>query len=430
MFKSFVSGIALLLFTVTGWNTAFPQTLQIADPVSVQVSTERLKRIDALVQQYMDSGWINGATALVARNGKIVYYKGLGYDDVDKKTPLARDAIMRIASQTKAITSVAVMMLYEEGKFLLDDAVSKYIPEFKNPTVLNTFNESDTTYTSVPAKSEITIRQLLTHTSGIHYAQIGNKTFNAIYAKAGIVAGIGVDRIKLADIMKKLGPLPLAHQPGEKFTYGLNTDLLGYLVEVLSGMSLDTFFKKRIFEPLGMNDTYFYLPAEKSNRLATLYTEDEGKQVQKAQSTMNVNGTFYSDYPKMNGTYFSGGGGLSSTAYDYAVFMQMLLNDGLYNGKRLLSRNTVRIMTTNQIGDLKLGHGNAFGLGFEIVTGEGSAFSLRPAGAFSWGGMFSSSYWIDPKEKIVAQFFLQLYPNSHGDIHEKFKTLVYQALND
>ena len=281
----------LLFFLISVWTTSFSQTLQTAPPASAQVSEERLKRIDLLIQRYIDSGWINGATALIARNGKIVYHKGLGYDDVSSKKPLPKDAIMRIASQTKAITSVAVMMLYEEGRFLLDDAISKYIPEFKNPVVLENFNESDTTYTTVPAKSEITIRQLLTHTSGIGYAQIGSKTFNAIYAKAGIVGGIGVERIKLADIMKKLGPLPLVHQPGEKFTYGLNTDLLGYLVEVVSGMNLDQFFKKRIFEPLGMKDTYFYLPAEKQNRLAILNTEDDSHPLNTPPETTESNGT-------------------------------------------------------------------------------------------------------------------------------------------
>jgi CubicO group peptidase (beta-lactamase class C family) len=429
MIRSFARTM-LLSFFIAITAASYSQTLQIATPASVGVSEERLKRIDALVQQYIDSGWINGATAIIARNGKIIYHKGLGYDDITTKKTLQKNAIMRIASQTKAITSVAVMMLYEEGKFLLDDAISKYIPEFKNPKVLDSFNEKDTTYTTVPARSEITIRQLLTHTSGIHYAQIGNKAFNAIYAKAGIVAGIGVGKIRLGDIMKKLGSLPLAHQPGEKFTYGLNTDLLGYLVEVVSGMSLDVFLQKRLFEPLGMKDTYFYLPAEKQNRLATLYTEDNTRHVQKAPATMDINGTFLSDYPNTSGTYFSGGGGLASTAYDYAVFMQMMLNNGVYNGRRILSRNTVRMMITNQIGDLRLGHGNTFGLGFELVTPQGSAFSPRPEGSYSWGGMFSSSYWIDPKEKIVAQLFLQLYPNSHGDIHEKFKVLAYQALND
>ena len=295
---------ALLLFFVNPVTVSFSQILQTAAPSFVQVSEERLQRVDGLMQQYIDSGWINGATAIIARNGKIIYYKGLGYDDAGTKKPLQKDAIMRIASQTKAITSVAVMMLYEEGKFLLDDAVSKYIPEFKNPVVLDSFNESDTTYTTVPAKSEITIRQLLTHTSGIQYAQIGSKIFKAIYAKAGIVAGIGVDRIKLADVMKKLGPLPLAHQPGEKFTYGLNTDLLGYLVEVVSGMSFDVFLKKRIFDPLGMKDTWFYLPADKQNRLAALYTEDDSKHIKKAPETMDISGAFYSDYTKTNGTYF------------------------------------------------------------------------------------------------------------------------------
>ena len=228
--------------TATEKNTV--PVLSEASPESVGMSAERLARIDNLVKEYIDKKWIAGATVLVARDGKIVYYKGLGYDDIDKKTPMKKDAICRIASQTKAITSVAVMMLYEEGKILLDDPVSKYIPEFKNPKVLDKFNPADTTYTTVPAKREITIRDLLTHTSGIAYAQIGSKESNAIYYKAGVVGGIGVDKIVLGDKMKILGGLPLMHQPGEKWTYGLNTDLLGYLIEVVSGMSLDQFFKK------------------------------------------------------------------------------------------------------------------------------------------------------------------------------------------
>ncbi|MGN6493511.1 MAG: serine hydrolase domain-containing protein [Agriterribacter sp.] len=425
--KKLFSAFLALCFTVTA---LYSQVLKPDVPASAQFDEKRLTRIDALIQQYIDSGWINGATAIVARSGKIIYHKGIGYNDVDKKTALSKDAIMRIASQTKAVTSVAVMMLYEEGKFLLDDPISRYIPEFKNPVVLNTFNKADTTYTTVPAKSEITIRQLLTHTSGLHYAQIGNETFNAIYAKAGVVAGIGVGRLTLADVIKKLGALPLAHQPGEKYTYGLNTDVLGYLVEVVSGMSLAAFFQKRIFEPLGMKDTYFYLPAAKKNRLVTLYSEDEAKHLKKASAHFRINGDFTADYPNSEGTYYSGGGGLSSTAYDYAIFMQMLLNGGVYNGKRILAKNTVRMMTSNQIGDLTLGHGNVFGLGFEVVTPKGSYFSPLSEGTFSWGGMFSSSYWIDPKEKIVGQLFLNIFPFSRGNIHEKFKVMVYQALSD
>jgi CubicO group peptidase (beta-lactamase class C family) len=271
--------------TATEKNTV--PILSEALPESVGMSAERLGRIDNLVKEYIDKKWIAGATVLVARDGKIVYYKGLGYDDIGKKTSMKKDAICRIASQTKAITSVAVMMLYEEGKILLNDPVSNYIPEFKNPKVLDKFNPADTTYTTVPAKREITIRDLLTHTSGIGYAQIGSKESNAIYYKAGVVGGIGVDKIVLGDKMKILGGLPLMHQPGEKWTYGLNTDLLGYLIEVVSGMSLDEFFKKKIFEPLDMKDTYFYLPKGKRNRLATLYSEDSTKHIIKDGRRMN-----------------------------------------------------------------------------------------------------------------------------------------------
>jgi len=415
--------------TVAGvkYNDA-PSVLSEGSPESVGMSTERLARIDNLVKEYVDKKWVAGAAVLVAKNGKIVYYKGLGYDDIDKKTPMKKDAICRIASQTKAITSTAVMILYEEGKILLNDPISKYIPEFKNPKVLDKFNPADTTYTTVPAKREITIHDLLTHTSGIDYAQIGSKEATAIYYKAGVVGGIGVNKILLADKMKILGGLPLMHQPGEKWTYGLNTDLLGYLVEVVSGMSLDQFLRKMIFEPLGMKDTYFYLPKEKQNRLATLYSEDSTKHIVKDGESFELNGTMYVNYPDMEGTYYSGGGGLSSTAYDYSIFMQMFLNGGEYNGKRILSRTSVRMMTSNQIGDIDFGD-DKFGLGFGIVTEKGSAKTPVSPGTFSWGGMFSSSYWIDPKEKIIAQFFLQQFPNSHGDIHDKFKILVYQAIN-
>jgi CubicO group peptidase (beta-lactamase class C family) len=398
-----------------------------AKPEMAGMSSKSLSRIDDLVMQYVKNKWVAGAAAIVVKDGKIVYYKGIGFDDIQAGTPMKKDAIFRIASQTKAITSVGVMMLYEEGKILLDDPISQYIPEFKNPKVLDQFNAADSTYTTKPAKREITIRDLLTHTSGIGYAQIGSPEMNAIYAKAGIVGGIGVGKIVLADKMKLLGTMPLFNQPGEKWTYGLNDDLLGYLIEVVSGMSFDVYLRKKIFDPLGMKDTYFYLPKEKYSRLATLYTEDSTQHIVKAPEHSQINGDFYRDYPNMPGTYFSGGGGLSSTAYDYAIFMQMLLNGGEFNGHRILSRNSIRMMTMNQIGDLSLGD-NKFGLGFQIVTERGSAKEPAPAGTYSWGGMFSSSYWIDPKDKIVAQLFLQLFPNSHGDIHEKFQVLVYQAM--
>ncbi|MEI9810163.1 MAG: serine hydrolase domain-containing protein [Bacteroidota bacterium] len=249
--------------------------------------------------------------ALIIHDGKIVYYKAAGYNDLDTKAPLQNDAIFRIASQTKAITSVAVMILFEEGKLLLSDPVSKYIPSFKKQTVLDKFNAADTTYTTVPVTRDITIKDLLTHTSGLGYAQIGSKEANAIYAKNNITAGIGVMDRTLLSAMSQLGTLPLMHQPGQKWTYGLNSDLLGCLVEVISGMTLSDFFRTRIFEPLGMKDTYFQVPAEKGNRVVNLYTEDSTGHLSKAAGNM-LNGPTLSNYPLLKSTYYSGGAGLSS----------------------------------------------------------------------------------------------------------------------
>lgn len=403
--------------------------LTVAVPEKSNFSAERLQRIDKLIQQYIDSNWITGAIAIVVKDGNIVYHKAIGYDDKQKNKVLQKDAIWRIASQTKAITSVGVMMLYEDGKLLLDDPISKYIPAFRKPVVLDKFNKADSSYTTVPSKREITIRDLLTHTSGIGYAQIGSPESNAIYYKAGVVGGIGLKGGLLKDNILKLAALPLMHQPGEKFTYGLNTDVLGYLIEVISGMSFDQFLRKSIFDPLGMKDTYFYIPKEKQNRLAMLHSEDAAKHAINTPETITVNGTFYRDYPSLDGgSFYSGGGGLVSTAYDYAIFMQMLLNEGEYNGKHLLSRNSIHLMTINQVGDINIGRNAKFGLGFQIVTEADQSRNTVSLGTFSWGGMFASSYWIDPKEKIVGQFVLQQYPFSHGELAEKFKVAVYQAL--
>lgn len=419
----------LLFFAIVTLITAqitAQQIVTVAKPETVGFSSERLKRIDVALNDWVNKGWMNGAVGLIVRDGKIAYYKSAGFDELNTKSPMKKDGIFRIASQTKAITSVAVMMLYEEGRFLLDDAVSKYIPAFANERVLNKFNEADSTFTTVPAKRQITIRDLLTHTSGLGYAQIGSKEANAIYAKSNITAGLDVRGDNLANAMNKLGALPLMHQPGEKWTYGLNVDLLGYLVEMWSGMSLDSFFHQRIFEPLGMNDTYFNVPAEKTNRLVHLYSEDSlGHLIKQTGKVLGLDVNF----PLRKKTYFSGGGGLSSTVYDYAVFLQMLLNGGQYNGKRLLSRNTVRMMTMNQIGNIDFGD-NKFGLGFAIVTEKGSADFPSQAGTFSWGGAFSTSYWADPKEKMIVIFYRQSWITTHGELGDKFRVLSYQALND
>ena len=393
-------------------------------------STERLKRIDREMNEWVQKGWMNGGVALVIHNGKIAYYKAAGYNDLATKAPLQKDGIFRIASQTKAITSVAIMILFEEGKLLLDDPVSKYIPAFRKQQVLDKFNAADTTYTTAPAKKEISIRELLTHTSGLGYAQIGTRESNAIYAKYQLTPGVGVKNDQLLDAMNRLAKLPLMHQPGEKWTYGLNTDLLGCLVEVISGMTLDDFFKTRIFEPLGMNDTYFMVPKEKAARLVNLYREDSTGKLYISHSDV-LNGKFTTpEYALQSSTYYSGGAGLSSTIYDYAIFLQMLLNDGKYNGKRILSRNSVRMMTINQIGDIVFRAGDTFGLGFQVITEKGSGRTPAQAGTYSWGGAFATSYWVDPKEKLVILFYRQLQSSTKGEVVEKFRALTYQALND
>ena len=402
--------------------------LRVALPESVNISSERLNRIDTMLLRSIEDKWIAGAAAFIARDGKIIYNRAFGESDIETRTPMKTDAIFRIASQTKAIASIGLMMLFEEGKFLLDDPVSRYIPEFAHQQVLDKYSEKDTTYTAIPALREITIRDLLTHTSGIDYADIGSPVMCAIYAKAGIPAGFGDKKIafdckmELGDKMKALGKLPLVHQPGERMTYGLNVDVIGYLIEILSGDKLDQYLKKHIFEPLGMNDTWFYLPEEKRGRLVKVNTEDANHHVTiMPQECVN--------YPILKGTYFSGGAGLSSTTKDFAAFLQMLLNKGEYNGKKLLSRRTVELITCNQIGDLNLGV-DKFGLGFEITTERGQAVLGISEGSFAWGGYFGTTYWADPKEKLVCLLFMQQSPLSHGEIQSKFKALVYQTLTD
>lgn len=417
----------LLLLLCSANNTVLSQTQKILAPVAkaedVGISTERLGRIDKMVEEYIANNWVPGAVVLIARNGKIAYHKAYGYSDKENNILLKKDDIFRIASQSKAITSLAVMMLWEEGKFLLDDAASKYIPEFKNPTILKTFDPKDSTYSTEPARSEVTIRQLLTHTSGLDYAAIGSNEFKAIYAKAGVPSGIGNDQMVLADKMKILAKLPLKHQPGEKWTYGLNSDMLGYLVEILSGMSFNDFLHKRIFDPLGMKDTYFYLPKEKQNRLVALYDGNKGtltKASGKAYDNVNP------DYPKLGGKYYSGGAGLSSTVEDYAKFLQLFLNGGQYNGVRVLGRKTVELMLTNQLEKVN----ENFGLGFGLENARNDHLSPFSVGSFSWGGAFNTHYWADPREKLIGLIFTNIYRTSYGGIGEKFEALTYQSIAD
>src|SRR4029078_9460876 len=370
------------------------------------VDYNRLARIDGLVNEYISKNWLTGAVSIVIKDNQVVQYKGYGYADVATKKPMKNDAIFRIMSQTKAITSVGIMILYEQGKLLLDEPIGNYISEFKNQVVLDKYNEADTTYTTVPAKRNITFRDLLTHTSGLDYAAIGSRRMNAIYAKAKVPSGLGYFDADLLTEMKKLAKLPLGFQPGEKWQYGLNADLLGCLIQVISKQTLDEFFQKNIFEPLGMKDTYFNVPKAKWNRLPAVYTEDsDGHIIPWSHTFRDID----PDYPMMNTHFFGGGAGLSSTAWDYAIFLQMLLNKGIYNGKRILSPRTVEMMTSPQL-DFKYNGTNDFGLGFDILSEKSGNQGPRNKGTFSWGGYFGTTYWADPKARLVCLIMTQHTP--------------------
>jgi CubicO group peptidase (beta-lactamase class C family) len=398
-----------------------------ASPESVGISPERLARIDQMCEEAVAEGQVPGIVSLVARNGKIVHWKAYGMAENEKNRQLKRDDIFRIASQTKAITSTAVMMLWEEGKFRLDDPISKYIPEFKNPQVLSSFKYSDTTWTGIPAKKEITIRHLLTHTSGIGYGVIdGDERIKMIYQKAGVTDLFTTENITIGESVKKLAKLPLHHHPGEKYTYCEGLDVLGYFIEVVSGMPFDEFLKTRIFDPLGMDDTRFYQPQNKAVRLVAVQHKVNGKWEKYPV-------TFYdTDYPvKGAKTFFSGGAGLSSTAKDYATFLQMYLNGGEYNGVRLLSRTTVRTIMANQTGDLFSGPEEYYGLAFGVVTPEGEAMGgIGSRGTFDWGGYFNTQYFADPVENVIGIIMKQTQGPTNDQTGWKFRQLVFQTIDD
>ncbi len=393
----------------------------------VGISEERLARIDSMCIQAIREGDLPGVVAFVARKGKIVYNKAFGTADAQSKRPLKNDDIFRLASQSKAITATAVMMLWEEGRFQLDDPISKYIPEFKNPVVLDSVLP-DGTYLTKPAKREISIRHLLTHTSGIGYGVIdGDPRIKKIYKDAGIIDLFTTENITIGDNTKKLASLPLHHNPGDKYTYSESYDVLGYFIEVISGMPFDQYLQKHIFAPLGMNNTAFYLPKSKESRLVAVQTKENNQWV-------NYPITFYDpNYPIIGAKkFFSGGAGLCSTAEDYAKFLQMYLNNGELNGKRLLSRTTVNAIMHNHIGDLWGKDPNSFyGLAFRVQTekGEGSGGS-GSEGTFSWGGYFNTQYFADPKEQIIGIILKQTQRTSSDKTGWKFPLLVGQSVED
>lgn len=410
-------------------STQHSPPLEEAPPASVGVSAERLDRIDRMCQDAVDAGQIPGIVALVARRGKIVFHKAYGMSDNTTQRTLMPDDIFRIASQTKAITATAVMMLWEEGKFQLDDPISKFIPEFEKPEVLNSFRYADTSYTTVPADREITVRHLLTHTSGLGYGVIdGDERMKMIYAKAGITDLFTTEAITIGESVKKLAALPLHHHPGEKWTYSEGLDVLGYFIEIISGMTFAEFLETRLFQPLGMTDTYFYLPASKASRLVTVQKPD-------GDNWVKYPVTFYDpDYPiKGAKKFYSGGAGLCSTAKDYAIFLQMYLNEGELNGIRILSRTTIQSMMANQIGDLwdGWGGGSDYGLAFGLVNEEGEALGGRGSkGTFDWGGYFNTQYFADPREEIIGVIMKQTQNSFRDQTGWKFRLLVGQSIDD
>jgi CubicO group peptidase (beta-lactamase class C family) len=397
---------------------------------SVGLSSERLERLRATMQQYVDEGRVSGLVTYIARSGRVVHLEAFGKADVEAGMPMKTDSIFRIASQTKAFTSVALMMLVEEGRIGLADPVSRFIPAFRKTTVAvppPAGAVEGTPVSVVPAKREITIRDLLTHTAGIGY---GSGPAATQWKAAGIQGWYFADRSEpVAAVVERMAALPMDAQPGEKYVYGYNTDILGVVVEKVSGLTLAEFIDKRIAGPLQLRDTRFYLPPAQKTRLAAVYSARDDGTIERATDPKTGQG-HYVEGPRVA---FSGGAGLLSTARDYGRFLQMVLNGGELDGERLLSPKTVELMTANHVGTLFAERGAndagmGFGLGFDVVLDLGRNGRYGSPGAFGWGGAYHTNYWADPQEKLVALVMVQLLPAGNSDLQRKFRALVYQSI--
>ncbi len=404
----------------------FAQDLPTAKPESVGLSSERLERISDAVQQDIDGKRIAGGVTLIVRHGKVAWFKAQGMQDREASKAMPTDAMFRICSMSKPITTVAAMMLYEEGKFLLDDPVSKYLPEFKDMKVL--VKPAEGPRYTIPAAKEITIRDLMRHTSGLTYNW--NEDLGAMYEKANVASGLLQYDGTIADSTRNIAALPLLFNPGDRFEYSLSVDVLGRLIEVWSGKPLDEFFRTRIFEPLGMKDTYFFVPENKESRLATAYTYYPEQGLNRFPDTPIREGTFVygrlSDegteetFLRRRGPGFNGDG--------LCAFLQMMLDEGKFGNTRLLSRKTVEIMTHDQLG--KIGPDQGFGLGFGIDGVKKPLSELGSVGAYNWGGFFYTAFSIDPKEQMIVVFMAQLHPTGGLELDRQVHELAYQAIND
>jgi len=413
---------SLLLVSLACLAANFVHAQDAAAVTALGFSPERLQRLDTVMQESVDQHQIAGGIMYIARNGQLVKLQAYGLQDIETGKPMQTDTIFRIASMSKAVTTVAIMMLYEEGHFLLHDPVSKYIPAFEHSVVAvppPAGTTPDVKYITVPAKRPIQIRDLLTHTAGLTY---GDGPAVDAYKKAGIYNWYFADHNEtIGEVINRLAKLPLQGQPGESFQYGFSSDVLGYLVEVISGQPLDRFVEERICRPLKMKDTCYFLPPEKAERLATVYGLEDGKLVFKENSAK-------SDYIQGPRKCFSGGAGLLSTANDYGRLLQMLLNGGELDGVRLLSPKTVELMHQNHTGDKYRRDTDGFGLGFWVIGDLGYYGELGSEGAYGWGSAYYPQYLIDPKEKLVALFMTQLRPAGNLTLNQRFKVLTYQAL--
>ena len=405
-----------------------------ATPEQVGLSSERLERISSAIQKSVEDGRIAGGVSLVARHGKVVYLHAVGMADRDAHKPMQTDSIFRMCSMTKPITAAAVMILYEEGRFALSDPVSDYLPEFKHMKVLDPPWPQDKTSPPgalVDAKRPITIFNLLTHTSGLTYQW--NARLGKTYRDANVGSGISQHEGTIGDAVKRLAALPLLFQPGDAWEYSLADDVLGRLVEVVSGMPFDQFLQQRLFQPLGMKDTYFFPPEDKVSRLVAAYAYDEQKGLHPILDNQVMEGQggfqYTADYPYRGPhTYFSGGGGLCSTAEDYYRFCQMMLNGGELNGARILSRKSVELMSQNHVqGKTDL---LDYGLGFGTKGEPQRLTELGSVGSYYWGGFYYTTFVIDPKEDLIAIFLGQMNPSGGLNLDSKAITLAYQAIKD
>lgn len=403
-------------------SVCLAEPLPRENPEKVGLSSERLGKMRAMVQQFIDDGKHAGAVVLVARKGKIADLATFGHRDIEGRAAMTPDTIFRIYSMSKIITSVATLMLFEEGRFALDDPVTDYIPELRNLKVMNPAG-SDAELGRL--KRPITIKHLLTHTSGLTYDFGAPDQLKPFWTKADVWN----EAVDLKEFIRRISFVPLAHQPGERYTYGVNTDVLGYLVQVLSGIPFDKFLQERIFTPLKMADTSFDVPPEKMNRLAKLYENGPDKALRAVAKPP------FGTYAEAGKGFPSGGAGLFSTANDYFRFGQMLLNGGELEGSRILGRKTVEFMTANQLTFLEKPSIDArgadgFGLGGSVRLDIAKGGTLGSVGQFGWSGAATTTFIMDPQEQMIALLLAQHWPyNQHG-IFQKFSTLVYASIAD